>query len=50
MFTFERERERERERTNREGTEREKDRGSKAGSMLIAESPTQGSNLQMVRS
>ena len=46
----EREREREREKISRGGAEREGDIGSKAGSVLIAESLMPGSNLGTVRS
>ena len=35
---------------SREGAERDGDRGSEAGSVLTAESPTQGSNSPTVRS
>ena len=50
LFLRERERERERAHMSRGGTEKEGNRGSEAGSMLTAESPSQGSNSQIARS
>ena len=50
MFIFETETERERERMSGGGTEREEDRGFKAGFVLTAVNPVQGSNPLTVRS
>ena len=47
---FKRDGERERERVSKGGVEREGDRESEAGSVLIAETPMPGSNSRTVRS